>query len=63
MGFGLDTFIARDYTSQITITARLVFSVKLLGSGFQRRSVLGFCVQRLLFLTVWHLPAAAPELN
>jgi hypothetical protein len=44
----LDTFIARDYTSQITITDRLVSAVMLLGSRFQQCSILGFHVQWLL---------------
>jgi hypothetical protein len=30
----LDSYTTRDYTSQITITHRPVFSVTLLGNGF-----------------------------
>jgi hypothetical protein len=37
----LDNFATRDYTSQITITNRIV-SVILLGNGFQRRMFLSF---------------------
>jgi hypothetical protein len=32
----LNTYTARDYTLQITITRRLVFSVMFLGNGFQQ---------------------------
>jgi hypothetical protein len=38
----LDTYTARDYTSQITITHKPVFSVTLFGNGFQRRTFLCF---------------------
>jgi hypothetical protein len=38
----LDSHTTRDYTSHIFITHRLVFSVTLLGSGFQRLSFLYF---------------------
>jgi hypothetical protein len=36
----LDTYEARDYILQITITHRLVFSLTLLGSGPQQRTFL-----------------------
>jgi hypothetical protein len=38
----LDIFTARDYTLQITITHKPVFSVMLLRNGFQRRTFLYF---------------------
>jgi hypothetical protein len=38
----------RDYTLQITIAHRTVFSITLLGRGFQQCDVLGFRVQGLL---------------
>jgi hypothetical protein len=46
----LNNFTARDYTSQITITHRLVSSVTLLGSDFRRRTILSF---RAHFLSGW----------
>jgi hypothetical protein len=39
-----DIFTACDYTSHITVTHRLMFSVTLLGSSFQRRKFLCFRV-------------------
>jgi hypothetical protein len=46
-GFWIDNWIywthtARGYTSQVTITHKPVFSVTLLGNGFQRRTFLCF---------------------
>jgi hypothetical protein len=38
----LDSSTARDYTSQFTVTHRPVFSVTLLGNGFQRWTFLFF---------------------
>jgi hypothetical protein len=40
----MDSYTTRDYTSQITttLTIRRVFSVTLLGNGFQRRAFLFF---------------------
>jgi hypothetical protein len=43
----LYTVTAHDYTSQITITPSLVFSVTLHGNGLQRRTFLSFWVRVL----------------
>jgi hypothetical protein len=57
-----DTFTARDYTSQVTVTHRLMFSVTVLGSCFQRRTFLcfrGVCLHRVAtishHLVLWPL--------
>jgi hypothetical protein len=51
----LNTNTARDYTSQITITHKPVFSVTLLGNGFERRAFLCF---RAHVLAGWRPPHA-----
>jgi hypothetical protein len=50
----LDNFTALDYILHFTFTHRLVFSVALLGSGFQRPAFLRFRAYVLAGLRAYH---------